>query len=135
MIEIESFNDMYIKLKFDKKITNLKDFSLKSGYNYTYLSELKNKKKPLKHEFVRNINKIFSESFELLEKNNLQNEILSEPIETYSKIESKNDLADSIFKLIQNNEKLIDNNTKLVDTNAKLSMYVIELKKNIEYVE
>ncbi len=67
MVEIYNFRGMFEYLKNIDKVTSLKDFSEKSGYNYTYLSELNNEKKPLTKEFVRTISVRLEVDFKYLE--------------------------------------------------------------------
>jgi hypothetical protein len=63
MIDIETFEDIFLNLKNSYNITNLKDLSAKTGNNYTYLSELNSGRKPLTVDFVRKINEVFNTDF------------------------------------------------------------------------
>lgn len=134
MVDIYTFNGLYEHLKNIDKISSLKDFADKSKYNYTYLSELKNEKKPLTKEFVQVISTRFEVKFNLIVNTEPINHVIaSEPKTEYISSHGSGDkLIDSIFEMIRNNEKLINNNTKLVDINAELSNFILSKLKNNE---
>lgn len=60
---INSINDIIIYLKKNKMWSNLKDMSEKTGIHYSFLSELKNKKRTLTDELLARINSAYSTDF------------------------------------------------------------------------
>ncbi len=64
-IVIQSFTQLFNFLKKLHLVDSLKDLAKKTGYNYTYLSELNTLRKPMTAEFVRNINEKLKVSFAL----------------------------------------------------------------------
>jgi transcriptional regulator with XRE-family HTH domain len=133
----------------------IRDLRLKNNYTLVQLAELLG----CKHstivawenginepgpKYLYKLNKVFNvELLSLLNENDNNDNIsvASEPMPVYQKSisvekskENSKDIYDSLYELIKNNEKLIDNNTKLVETNAMLSKFVMEYKKEREFV-
>lgn len=58
MTHIKDFNEIFDFFKKRKLVQSLKEFSLMTGNSYTYLSELKNGKKPLTPDFVQSLSEL-----------------------------------------------------------------------------
>lgn len=60
MIEIETFNELFLNEKKLNKSLTLKTLAVITNMNYSYLSELNSGRKPTNKELVENLNKFLN---------------------------------------------------------------------------
>jgi hypothetical protein len=73
MTEIQTFTDIYNYFKKSGKIKNLREFAELTGNSYTYLSELKNNRKPMSTFFILSINEKLNTDFVFGNKDEMHN--------------------------------------------------------------
>lgn len=79
---MNTFTILYNHLRNNNIVTNLKDFANKSGYDYIYLSKMKNGKHDVSSIFIDKINSIFGTEFDFNEISERSGEYGQSDIET-----------------------------------------------------